>query len=115
MDFIDFAPLLGIPAVVKVLDAYRHLVTNHDLRKFAYTVGAWAIGVGITFLVTQSSVDLPVGNWADVVLIGIGIGATASVVHDISTRGEYEIAVTDEVEFGAGVELVGGDLPYVEE
>jgi hypothetical protein len=111
MDFIDFAPLLGIPAVIKVIDAYKHLVADQDWRAFGYTVGAWAVGVGVTFLVTQSSVDLPVGNWADVVLIGIGIGATGSVVHDFATKGEYQIAVTDEIEF----DVVPGDLGYVEE
>lgn len=98
MEFIDFAPLLGIPAVVKALDLYRQLITDHDVRKAMYTLGAWAVGIGITFLITQSSVDLPVGNWADVVLLGIGVGSTGSVVHDFSTRGEYEI-VAEEDEF----------------
>lgn len=111
MEFMDLAPLLGIPAVIKVLDAYRQLVTDHDLRKALYTVGAWAVGVGVVFLVTQSSADLPIGNWADVVLVGIGLGATASVVHDFATRGEYEIAVTDEIEF----EVDETSLGYIEE
>ena len=96
MEFIDFAPLLGIPAVVKVLDAYRQLVTDRNLRKALHTVGAWVIGVGVTFLVTQSSADLPIGNWADVILVGIGIGSTASVAHDFSTRGEYRIDVPED-------------------
>jgi hypothetical protein len=97
MEFIDFAPLLGIPAVIKVIDAYRHLVTNQDWRAFGYTVGAWAVGVGVTYLVTQSSVDLPVGNWADVVLIGIGIGATGSVVHDATKRPDTVVELKTEV------------------
>ena len=91
MELIDLSPLLGIPAIVKVVDAYRHLALEHDWRKFGFTVGAWVVGFGLVALVSQTSGN-PLGdlNWADMVLLGIGVGATASVVHDVATRGEYK-------------------------
>jgi hypothetical protein len=80
--------LLGIPAVIKVIDAYRQAVIESGWRKFAFTVGSWVIGVGLTALVTQTSLDVPDWGWADVVLVGIGLGSTASVVHDVTKKDE---------------------------
>jgi hypothetical protein len=86
MDLFDLTPLLGIPAVVKVIDAYRQAVIEQEWRKFAFTVGSWVLGFGLAALVAQTSIGVPEWNWADLVLVGVGLGSTASVVHDIAKK-----------------------------
>lgn len=105
MELIDLAPILAIPAVGKVIDLYRQAVLERDARKTAFTVGAWIIGTGLVFVVTQSSVgpELPSLNWADLMLAGIGLGSTASYVHDFANRGETTVldtAVAAAIEHG---------------
>lgn len=92
---LDFAPLLGIPAVVKILDAYRLLVQKGDVKGTALTVGAWLVGFGVIALVGQSSSagDFANLNLADMVLLGIGLGSTASVVHDATKPTNTEVVV----------------------
>lgn len=83
----DLAPVLAIPAVAKILDAYRQFVTERDGAKAARTVGAWVVGTAVVGLVLQSNaIDLPAWNWADIILAGVGLGSSASVVHDFATR-----------------------------
>lgn len=113
MELMDFAPLLGIPAVTKILDAYRQLVTDQDIKKFLFTVGAWVVGIGVVVLISQSSAGAQFdGNWADIVLVGIGMGATGSVVHDALTKGEDDEAESkaefDPAEF---TDIPGTDAP----
>lgn len=89
MELIDFTPLLGIPAVMKILDAYKYAVLEQNVRKTLFTVGSWVIGVGVTALVSYSSASpFPELGLADLILVGIGLGSTASVTYDFSTRGE---------------------------
>lgn len=106
--FFDFAPLLAIPAVTKIIDAYRQFVTNRDGAAAARTVGAWAVGTAIVGLVLQSNaVDLPAMNWADIILVGVGLGSSASVVHDFSTRNDGQLlevtGTVDEIELPSGI------------
>jgi hypothetical protein len=86
MDLFDLTPLLGIPAVVKVIDAYRQAVIEQGWRKFGFTVGSWVLGVGLVALAAQTSLELPEWNWAEIILIGIGVGATGSVLHDVAKK-----------------------------
>lgn len=88
MELLDFAPLLGIPAVVKVLDVYRQAWDERNAKKSAMTVGAWVVGTGMVYLVSASSADaIPAGiALADAVLLGIGAGSTGSLAHDFLTR-----------------------------
>jgi len=86
MELFDFTALLSIPAVVKALDAYRQLVLERDWRKFGFTVGSWVMGVGLVALAAQTSLELPEWNWAEIILIGIGVGATGSVLHDVAKK-----------------------------
>lgn len=96
MELIDLAPILAIPSVGKVIDLYRQAVLERDARKTAFTVGAWIIGTGLVFVVTQSSVGPELGalNWADLMLAGIGLGSTASYVHDFANRGDTTVIDT---------------------
>jgi hypothetical protein len=105
MDLFEFAPLLSIPAIGKALDAYRQLVLEGDLRKFLFTVGAWVVGTGLVFLVAESSAGGTIPDtwgWADYVLVGIGLGATASYVNDFAKRGDVQVVAT-----GSAVEVEG--------
>lgn len=78
----DPALLLAIPAVKKIVDAYRQAVVERDWRKTVTTVGAWVAGTGIVYLVHYSSFDFVVGNPADAILFGIALGASGSLTHD---------------------------------
>jgi hypothetical protein len=100
MDLYSFAPLLAIPAVQKVIDAYRQLILERDLRKFAFTVGAWVVGTALVFLVAESSAGATIPDtwgWADYVLVGIGLGSTSSILHDFATRGDVKVVAESAV------------------
>lgn len=104
MDILDLAPILAVPAIQKVIDLYRQFVLERDARKVAFTVGAWLVGAGLVLIVSQSTLgpDLPPLNWADVALLGIGLGSTASVLHD-ATKRETTIVAVDAADLGVGV------------
>lgn len=107
MELFDFAPILAIPAIGKVLDAYRQLVLEGNLRKFAFTVGAWLVGTGLVVLIAESSAGstLPdAWGWADYVLVGIGLGATASYVSDFANKGDVKVVAT-----GSAIEIEGAE------
>jgi hypothetical protein len=112
MELFDFAPILAIPAIGKVLDAYRHLVLESNFRKLAFTVGAWVVGTGLVFLVAESSAGGSIPDtwgWADYVLVGIGLGATASYVNDFAKKGEVQVIAT-----GSAIEIEGAEPEPVE-
>lgn len=101
MELFDFAPILAIPAVIKIMDAYRQAILERDLRKTLFTVGSWVIGIGVTALVAESSTSpLPELNLADLILFGIGLGSTASVVRDFSVRSDVtmEVGTVENIE-----------------
>jgi hypothetical protein len=100
MDLFDFAPILAIPAIGKTLDAYRQLVLEANLRKFAFTLGAWVVGTALVFLVAESSAGSTIPDtwgWADYVLVGIGLGSTSSILHDFATRGDVKVVAESAV------------------
>jgi hypothetical protein len=112
MDLFDFAPILAIPAIGKVIDAYRQLVLEGDLRKFLFTVGAWVVGTGLVFLVAESSAGGTIPDtwgWADYVLVGIGLGSTSSILHDFATKGDVKVIAESAVIDPAATVVVADD------
>lgn len=92
----DPSLLLGIPAVVKIVDAYRQAVVHRDWKRTATTIGAWVTGTGIVYLIHFSTFDFTVGNPADAVLLGIGVGAAGSLTHDGLQALGFRRAATEE-------------------
>jgi hypothetical protein len=85
---MDIALLLAIPAVKKIIDAFRFIFDGETVqwRSFALTVGSWVLGTGVVALVAGSSLaaDLGLGdlNVSDLILWGVALGSSAGVIHD---------------------------------
>lgn len=88
---MDFAPLLAAVALIwKIVDFVKYLrVRNVDA--VVTQLGVWVAGVGVTLLLAATNYsdgivigDLPLGelNLASLILLGLSIGSTASVLVD---------------------------------
>jgi hypothetical protein len=90
---MDISLLLAFPAVQKVIDVVRYLVsgTETQWKETATVVGSWVVGVGVVALVASSSFAEQVGltgaTLSDLILYGIGVGSSAGVVHDFTNGG----------------------------
>lgn len=78
----DPSLLIGIPAVVKIVDWYRQAFVFKDFQAAATTFGAWVCGTAVVYLVHFSSFDYTVGGFADAVLMGVALGASGSLTFD---------------------------------
>lgn len=85
---MDIALLLGIPAVKKIIDAFRFIFDGESVqwRAFAITVGSWVLGTGVVALVAGSSLAESLGlvdlGLNDLILWGIALGSSAGVIAD---------------------------------
>jgi hypothetical protein len=85
---MDIALLLAIPAVKKIIDAYRFIFDGESVqwRAFALTVGSWVLGTGLIALVAGSSLAADLGladlGLADLILWGVALGSSAGVIAD---------------------------------
>lgn len=88
---MDFAPLLAAIALIwKIVDFVKYLrVRNVDA--LVTQAGVWLAGVGVTLLLAATDYadgivigDLPLGdlNLASLILLGLSIGSSASVLVD---------------------------------
>ena len=85
---MDIALLLAVPAVKKVIDAYRFIFDGESVQwhAFALTVGSWILGTGLVALLAGSTLAEGLGlsdlGFNDLILWGIALGSTAGVIAD---------------------------------
>lgn len=89
---MEFVPTLVLAALVKKCVDTVRLAQDRKWRQVGIQVAAWAFAVGLVMLAAHSDYapDVLVGSrtlealgWASQVLVGLALGSTASVIHDV--------------------------------
>ena len=88
---MDFVPLLAAVALIwKIVDFVKY-VRARDVDSIVTQLGVWLAGVAVLFLLAATDfasgvvvADSPLSqlNWASLVLVGLSVGSSASVLVD---------------------------------
>lgn len=88
---MDFVPLVAAIALIWKIVDFVKFVQVRNINAIVTQVGVWVAGVAVLFLLaaTDFASGVKIGdsvlgdlNWASVILIGLSIGSSASVLVD---------------------------------